>query len=49
MKKVFLIVMLLVLNSCITSYKTDTLFEDGDYKYNITYPISKNNGWFLFH
>ena len=49
MKKYFLVVLLMFLTSCISKYETNTLFEDGGYKYNITYPVSKNNEWFLYN
>ena len=49
MKKYFLIIIIFILTSCISKYKTSTLFEDGGYKYNITYPVSKHNEWSLFY
>ena len=49
MKKYFLVVLVVFLTSCISKYETNTLFEDGGYKYNITYPVSKNNKWNLFY
>ena len=49
MKKYFLIIIIFILTSCISRYKTSTLFENDGYKYNITYPVSKHNEWFLFH
>ena len=49
MKKILLISIIFVLNSCITRYKTSTLFEDDGYKYEISYPISKHNEWSLFY
>ena len=49
MKKVFLIVVLFVLCSCISKYETSTLFKDDGYEYNITYPIGKNNKWSIFY
>lgn len=33
----------------ITEYETSTLFKDDDYEYKITYPVSEDNEWFLYH
>lgn len=33
----------------ITEYETSTLFESDGYEYKITYPVSEDSEWFLYH
>lgn len=53
MKKIFLIILLFILlfilSSCVSKYKTSSLFKSNNYEYMITYPVKQPNEWFLFY